>query len=491
MIAHRPAAAPPGLWAVLGLLLLLFLARSLVTFPIEHVDAAWKYQAAADIVRGAGLGEMLQNHHTLRWSEVLPQIVVTWATGFRYEGLYLLPLLAFALASALLWRGMAPVLSRPEQALLLGLLFLEPIGLQHTGQLLNPPFGVLYVTLAATVLARPGPPGWRRVLLAALCFFAAYGAHSTYLAFAAGGFAWLMFFERRPALAFVLAAAMVALIALETLAVRLVGGGEFGFGRLEVLAEGSHMQNVHDRFKVVEPIELLTRWLRLPAYDLALVAGLLGSSLWLAVDKAARRAAPPFLILCLLCGGAYAVAITIAVVDISPLRPVQPLRIMYLEPVMPFAAVGTVAAFAGLSSRLGRPFRLGLATASLAAMLGLLAVTVNSMDSWGHLVNYRMSAFAWRSHAEMSGFVQRFRDGEIMLAGRNRHALEKMIRYAGPVRVRRHGEVPELTTARALHPEARCVRDIRRIPLVRNEEPCNRRQLEAARSLDVRWKGEG
>ena len=65
------------------LFLALFFLRSLVTFPIEHVDSVHKYVAAADIVRERSLEPMLRNQHTMRWSEVLPQVIVSWATRLQ------------------------------------------------------------------------------------------------------------------------------------------------------------------------------------------------------------------------------------------------------------------------------------------------------------------------------------------------------------------------------------------------------------------------
>lgn len=487
MIARQPLADPPPTLAVVGVLLALFLARSLVTFPIEHVDAAFKYLAAADLARGGGLEELLRNHHTLRWSEVLPQALVAWVTGFRYEGLYLLPLLAFAGYGALFWRGLRPALDPGAQALLLAALFLEPIALQHTGQLLNPPFGVLYSVIAVTVLARPGPSSWLRVGVAGCAFFAAYGAHSTYLSFAAGGFAWLLFFERRPLHALGLVGFIAALMGLETVVFNAIAGEGLAGGRLEALADSGHLRAVEDRFPVVAAHELLTRWFKLPLLDLALVAGFLACSAWLALDGKARGEAPPFLLLCILTGGAYAAAITVAVVDLSPLRPIQPLRIMYLEPFMPYAAAVSVYGFARLADGLPRRLRRGLEATVVLGLVGMLAWTAGQKESWERLLNYRLNAFAWRAHGEMIQLGERFRDGRIVLTERNRYALLMLIAYDGPVLARHSGGRFGAIVARDAGEASRCVRGIRTIPLERNERTCSRQERRAVRKAVSKW----
>lgn len=488
MISRQPLAPPPGVGLVLLLALGLALARSIVTFPIEHVDAAFKYLAAADMVRGGGLAEMLQNHHTMRWSQVLPQVVVTWATGFRYEGLYLLPLLVFGLTGALLWRGLQPVLSPMMQALLLALLFLEPVGLTHTGQLLNPPFGVAYALLAVSVLAQPGPPNWPRTVIAALAFFLAYGSHSTYLSFAAGGVAWLLLVARRPGMAALLVFVLALLLLAETQVFNAIAGAGLSGGRFESLATSEHLALVANRFEPVAALDLLTRWLRLPLFSLFAVLGFMSCVVWLALDGAARRAAPPFLQLCILVGGAYAVAVTFAVVSITPLRPIQPLRVMYLEPFLPFAIAASVYALAQAERHLPQQLRVALPVCIAAAMVLLLGIAATQKDRWDRILNNRLSAFVWQSHAQMSTFADRFERGEVILLGRTRYALEQLVRYRQPITVRRRNEAPALITTPLISPEVRCVRGLRRIPLGDNERPCSERVRAAALAAGARWQ---
>ena len=490
MITRQSLPPAPGWLAVFGVFIVMMFARSLVTFPIEHVDAAFKYQAAANIVNGRGLDILLVNHHTMRWSEVLPQVVVTWATQFRYEGLYLLPLLAFGLTAALAWRGLRPVLTPTQQLLLLGLLFIEPVGLNHTGQLLNPPFGVLYTLLAITALARPGPSTWPRVIFAAILFFCAYGAHSTYLSFAAGGLAWLLFFERRPVQALGLMLVLGTLIGLEILWFNHLAEQKLQIGRLEALADGSHMANVITRFDIVTPSRLFTRWLDLPLLSLGLAAAFAACLAWLTFDARARREAPPFLLLCLLSGSAYAVAVTFAVVSIDPLRPLQPLKTMYLEPFMPFAIIAAVYLAARIEGRLPRRMQWKLELAAGSLMVILLGFAATQKFDWNTVVNNRLNAFVWRSEAELGDFSERFLRGEILLVGRNRYALEKIIAYQNPQRfVRGRGRF-SIAAPPVMQPDIVCVTTIKGIPLVNNDQPCTKAQIQAALDAGARFAEE-
>ncbi|MEE4175639.1 MAG: hypothetical protein V2I57_15435 [Xanthomonadales bacterium] len=487
MITRQSLSPPPGWLAVFAVFVVMVLARSLVTFPIEHVDATFKYHAASNIVNGRALDILLVNQHTMRWSEVLPQVLVTWATNFRFEGLYLLPLLAFGLACALAWRGLQPVLTPTQQLLLLGLLFIEPIGLTHTGQLLNPPFGVLYALMAITVLARPGPSTWPRILLAAVLFFFAYGAHSTYLSFAAGGFAWLLFFERRPIQAFGFALAIAAFIGGETIWFNHLAEQRLQVGRIEALTNSAHMANVMERFEIVTPLRLLTRWLDLPFLSLGLAVAFAACVVWLALDARARREAPPFLLLSLLTGSAYAVAITFAVISIDPLRPVQPLRNMYLEPFLPFAVIGTAYGVSKIEGQWPRSLQWKIEAAAAGLMVVLLGVAATQKFDWQTVTNNRLNAFVWRSEAQLGEFDARFRRGEILLVGQNRYALEKLIAYRGPQLFRRGSGRFSVTAPPVMQPGIVCVSTIKGIPLRRNDRPCTEQQIQAAIDAGARF----
>ena len=486
MSASKPISPQSGFdrrWHMaLLVFFLLFFFRSLVTFPMEHADAAFKYEAAAKSLRQDSLNPLLNNHHTLRWSEVLPQIAVTNLTQFRYEGLYLLPLVVFALTGTLIWAFMQPHLSTVNQGLLLLLYFLEPLALKHTGQLLNPPFGVLYCVLALTLLARDGPPGWLRVTGAALLFFCAYGAHSTYLSFSAAGFFWLWVYNRQPLKALGLAAILLGLMLTEILAVNALSDWTLSFGRFEKLAGGGHTTWVLTQYDPIKPIDLITRWFKLPWFNLFIVGGFLSCLAWLAVDKQARKRTSPIILLCLMAGFFYMVSITFAILDWQPLRPLMPLRNMYLEPLMPFAIIGSVFLFARATAGFGQR-QLAFMNLGVVAMMAISVAWYahQTQSSWQQLVNYRLSAFTWQSQTEISGLAQRFRRGEVILTGPNRGAIVKVIQYQFPTRL---VNIPDaqVTFSRRIKRNAKCVGRIRKTPLVLNERRCTEQEKRAAQT---------
>ena len=173
----------------------------------------------------------------------MPQVLVTWLSDFRYEGLYLLPLMAFAGMCAILLTVSWNHLGMLERLLLGALLFIEPLALNHTGQLLNPPFGVLFALLGVLCLTRREPLDNMALALAALMFFCAYGAHVTYLAFAGGAFAWL-WSAKYWSKAWLLAALIGALMALETVFFNYLSGWTLELGRLQALAGTPHVEKV-------------------------------------------------------------------------------------------------------------------------------------------------------------------------------------------------------------------------------------------------------
>ncbi len=475
-IERRPSLA------FLFLIISLFLFRSLVTFPIEHVDAVHKYDAAAKIVRGHGLAPLLKNHHTMRWSEVLPQTAITWATNFSYFGLYLLPLLVFALSSALCWRGLRDALTLPQQCLLLALLFIEPVGLTHTGQLLNPPFGVFYALLAITALSAPKQLRWPHVILAAVLLFASYGAHSTYLAFSAGPVLWLMFWKKKPALATLLVALILALIGAETAFFNNLANYQTQVGRLEAIATGGHMSMVNNRFPTIAVHELFTRWFRLPVFGILVTIGFWLTAAWLWLGRNKRPAAPPFLTLALLTGGGFAIAITFAIVDLDPLRPMMPLRPMYLQPFMPFAILGSAYGFAQLLNGLAPASRRALEIACILVMTGLLFLASQQKITFRDLINERMSAFVWRANTELTDLAGQFRAGQIAIAGRKRWAISGMLLYGqGAPMV--HLPEGRLVTANPPTADARCLYTIRRVPIRQNVKECSALELAALKRL--------
>ena len=122
------------------------------------------------------------------------------------------------------------------------------------------------------------------VVLAGVLFFLAYGAHVTYLSFAAGGFLWLTLFQRKPARAIIFCATILTLFVIETLVFDYLSDWQFVFGRLEGLAGSPHIARNPD-YAPVTFIQLLTRWLMLPVPQLLLCLSFFVTMRWLWVQK--------------------------------------------------------------------------------------------------------------------------------------------------------------------------------------------------------------
>jgi hypothetical protein len=211
----------------------------------------------------------------------------------------------------------------------------------------------------------------------------------------------------------------------------------------------------------------------LPAFDLLLVAGFLLLGLLIAFARLTGRGRPdlpPFLGCALTIGGGYALAITFAVIDLNPVRPAMPLRIMYLEPFLPFAALASATLFGLLEQRLSRGTRFALAGAGAVLMGALFLIMVSGKGALESIINSRLNAFFWRS-GELSDYSERFARGELVIKGYNLKAMELLATYQNPVRVVYHRE-PGGMGAAVLSPRRRCVAELRRYPLERNYQDC-------------------
>jgi hypothetical protein len=440
------------------------LLRSLWTFPIEHGDAVQKYFISAQVLSTGDWTLLLHNHHTLRWAAMLPQILVTWLAGVRYEVFYLLPLLFFSMTLVMLVIGLRTHL-RAEWLLLLALLlFAEPQGYGTSNQLLNPPLGVFYALAGTWLLVRAGPGRHALVALAAGLFFVAYGVHVTYLSFAGGALIWLLVCKRQFAAAAWFGLTLLALAALETVLFNLLSGGELTFGRIEALAYGPHVEKNLSR-EAVTLAELLGRWQQLPAFDLLLCAGFWISGGWMAAEWFKGRRSPQLLVCLFLVGMTYALAVTFAVVSLDPLQPAMGLRTMYLVPFLTFASIMTVYLMHELASRLfGQHFRAG-AVAIVLLLAGM--IVLNSRIPL--LLNGGATAFVWRAQAEYADFSERFRQGQLVLGGRRQKVYSMIARFQAPVAVQ---SLEQGIAPLNLKPDHLCLQRLNRVPLALNYGAC-------------------
>lgn len=466
-------------WARFIMLFVGFLLlRSLVTFPAENVDALIKYTAAADIVRGEGWARLLENQHTMRWIEVVPQVFVTWVSQFRYEGLYVLPLMAFAGYCTVIVMAMWNHLNKLERLMLAGLLLIEPLALNHTGQLLNPPFGNLFAVLGVLCLSRKPKPGLAWTVLAGALFVCAYGAHTTYLAFAGGAILWMLFRDRPTAI--VLGLAVGFFILVETLIFNALSGGELTFGRIEALSQGGHVKSVvSGRFQTYETVNLLARWINLPGFNLVLVGAFLvlaGQLLWRSITRqgpeAESESLPLFVGGMMWAAGIYALSITLAVTDVNPVKPLLPFRNMYLQVLMPFAIVSTVFLISRMMLNWSKQQRLWLIATGGVVMSILFVLMVQSRGQLGDVINSRLSAFVYRADQDLSDYSERFAQGEVLIRGHNIRAMVLLALYQNPVEWKVYKQRNRAAGSLKLSPTALCTQNLQRMPIERNYLPC-------------------
>jgi hypothetical protein len=447
--------------AVLAVMLL----RSYWTFPVTDHDAIQKYYFAAEIVRSGDWSLLLHSHHTMRWVEMLPQVGLVAIVGPRYELFYLLPLLGFALYFVLLLWCLRSFLPWPMLVLLATLLFVDPLSFRLSSQLLNPPFGVLFVALASLLLARAGSMFRWTLPLAALALFCACGAHVTYLGFAAGLCLWLGLARSNWLAAVQLGAWLAVLLVAETLVFNALSGGELVLGRLQALSQSSHMELMAGQGNDSGLSDLLSRWLRMPPFHLVLSGLFLLASLAWVSNSSLRREAPGFISAVWAASVAYAVALTFAVSDLDPLTPAMPLRPRYLSVFYPFATVFTVYLLAQAPRTIH----------SLAPVLsGLLLGVLLLQPRWfslpaDSLVIIRPFAFAWRAGEQYNAFADGFARGELVIGGRFPGSLLLIAQYARPGEVRWQERTVFSTPRQS---GALCVDRLARAPLAQNFLPC-------------------
>ena len=286
---------------------IMFLLRGIWTIPIEVAgDAVRKFYAAAEIARSGDWAILLQNHHTMRWSVIVPQVFITWIVGARYEAYYILPLLTFALSFVIILYALKDHLNTSQKILLGVLIFVDPMSFRNSSQLMTAGPGIFFAISACYVLATYSKRSRIAVVIAAALFFCAYGAQATNISFAAGGFLWLALIQRSWKSSSIFAGTLLCLLLIECLFFNYLSGWNLTFGRIEALLLGPHLEDAVGAFGAPgEPykgrytvpfLHLFTRWFQLPLLDIALSATFFISGLvFIKFEKEPRSACLHFL----------------------------------------------------------------------------------------------------------------------------------------------------------------------------------------------------
>jgi hypothetical protein len=445
---------------------LIFLLRSLWTFPTEHADAVQKYFWSAEIIRTGDWTLLFHNHHTLRWAAMLPQVGLTGLMGTRYEVFYILPLSVFSLYFVLVLYQLRRILNESQLLLLGAILFIEPLSLSTANGFLVPGLGILCSLAGTAMLIRQGRRQYLEVALAAVLFFLAYGAHVTFLSFAAGAFIWLALVQRSHSKAVLFCGTLLLAIVLEMLAFNWLSGWQLQLGRWEALATGPHIT----RNLTYDPVsfdQFFTRWLDLPFPDLMLCLVFFVAGPWLMWQKKSGRQIPAFISCSYLVGLCFALATSFSVLSIDPLKPVMPLRIRYLTPLLPFASIITVYLWSRISPRvLGKKASRIEGPGALTITVFLLVWPTHALDYY----NVRFDAFLWKSHREYTDFSRRFAAGELILKGQKKAVNRMIARFRDPVET-----LDSQGSISALNPsaDALCVDRLKISPLRLNYTNCS------------------
>lgn len=452
-----------------------FIFRSIWTFPIEHGDAVQKYFHAANILRTGDWTILLHNHHTMRWTAMLPQVGLTWLFGTRYEVFYILPLLMFSLCFVLIIFSMKDILNRYQLCLLAVILFLEPLEFSTSNQLLNPPFAIFFAFAGILVLTRDQKQSTATVIGSAILFFMAYGAHVTYLSLAAGAFAWLAVIQHRYSRAAIFSVAIIALIGVEILIYNYLSGWQVNLGRLELLAQSHHMERALETKPPIHFLQLLTRWMNVPLPNFLLFCLFMIGGPWLIWQRHRGIAIPTIISCTYLVALSFALAVTFAVVSVNPLKPAMGIRPMYLIPFFPLAAViaiyGLSDAYA-VTNRIAPTWLKNTVVLTLVVFLLTWPISGPPLYRKGYEFFIRDANvfFAWKAHDEYSAFSDKFRRGELILSGQRKRVYNLIARFETPQKFvnREQGiSVPNPV------PDAKCVNRLNKIPLYLNYEQCS------------------
>jgi hypothetical protein len=324
--------------------------RIIYSAPIEFNDESiLKWQLGSQFLASGDWGLFQGDHHNLRWSVIVSQIPVVAAFPGNWVSYYLTPIACwsfFAVACMGFFR------SQPYRMalgiVLLVVIAVEPLGHAMASQVNSGAFGLLYVVCGIyAVLAFVRTAKWVYLLLTALAFFFAYGAHLTFVIFSGAPVLFLFFNRRdfRGTAVFLLM--LVALLGLEALILSMVSGGEVQGGRLVEVAKmktwGDSMMG-STRWKGGETYELhhfFDRWRMLPKYSLMIGVMFVLTTGALILPRL-RKEVPNGVWLCFYAAGIYGVAVSAPIIGVQPLQLALDLHSRYLAPFFPLASVFVV-----------------------------------------------------------------------------------------------------------------------------------------------------
>ena len=319
--------------------------RVIYSTPMEFDgDSVGKWFSAVDIARNQNWMLMQESHHELRWSIIIPQVIVEKFLPGRYENYFVLPIIFYSLFT--IFCSVSIYNSKKERlfwcALAVLVILCDPISHVMGSQLKTPAFGLFYLSIGILFLN-----GYMRkktiygIVLSALFFIFAYAAHITYLVFSVIPIIVLVAHQRDYKGAAVFLILIVGLIAVESLVFLVLSGGVMQGGRLQnVLSGATHTPVItpYASSTLLEISDLFSRWKLVPKYNFLILMSFLIGSLVL-LKTSVRRAMPNNMWPYFYSAIVYGLAITFPIVGFSPLKLAMGLHTRYLAPFFPLAVV--------------------------------------------------------------------------------------------------------------------------------------------------------
>jgi hypothetical protein len=362
-------------------LLLLIAFRLLYSTPIEFNDESIrKWEIGRIIFYDGSWNLLLENHHDLRWSIIIPQIFLAGLSKFSYGTYFVTPIVfysAFTVLCAIFFR-------REKNWLLVSTLLIvavsfDPMGHAMASQLNSGAFGLFYsiVGFISALRYLRSNNIWY-VVISGLFLFFAYGAHITYLIFGSGVFFLLIFQGRKLQGAIIFGLTMIFLFLVETAALSYLSQGELVGGRAEKLWDTKGRTNqLSIQWKGAETYELhhfFDRWRMLPKYNLLIAISFMFGSFSL-FNARVRNIMPYGVWQCWYAALIYVIVISVPIVDFNPIRLALDLHSRYLAPFFPLALVFVVWLASHMLGKLG--------SLNQTMILGALLATIGAIFSFG------------------------------------------------------------------------------------------------------------
>ena len=350
----------------------LVIFRLLYSNPIEFNDESiLKWQLGRAILETNEWGLLLpadphEAHHELRWSVIIPQILLAAFSPQGYSSYFITPIFFYSLFTVLCIATYGRTVNALLYGTLLGLVIsFEPMGHVMASQLNTGAFGLLYLIAAFWCLLKYLEiGGWGKVVACALFCFLAYGAHVTYLVFWVVPAAFLVINKKDYRAAFFFFFFLSIFYVIETYILSMLSQGDAIQNRLERIWDTKFNKYPKTpggegaiRFRGGDLLTLnhfFYRWWQIPKYDFLILVCFLFCSISILASRV-RKALPAGVWLCFYGAAVYGFAVSFPIIAFNPrLSLALDLHSRYLALFFPLASVFIIWLVYFFASNLGR-----------------------------------------------------------------------------------------------------------------------------------------